>query len=103
MLGILCLGLIVSTTYRRQILLHIACGVEDLEYTELLLAVVNDGELDGKACCNGDMVEATLPLVSTSACSLRGDGEVNLSLLSELLLQTLHGLGALLAIDRDTT
>jgi len=84
-------------------LLYIACGIEDLEYTELLLAVVNDGELDGKACCNGDMVEATLPLLSSRACTLGGDSKVNLSLLSELLLQTLDGLGALLAIDGNTT
>ena len=84
-------------------MLHIACGVEDLEYTELLLAVVNDGELDGKACCNGDMVEATLPLLSSRACTLGGDSKVNLPLLSELLLQTLHGLGALLAINGNTT
>lgn len=99
MLGILCLGLIVSTTYRRQILLYIACGIEDLEYTELLLAVVNDGELNGKACSDSDMVEATLPLLSTRACTLGSDSEVNLPLLSELLLQSLYRLGALLAVD----
>ena len=103
MLGILCLGLIVSTTYRRQILLYIACGIEDLEDTELFLAVVNDSELDGKACCDSDMVEATLPLLTSRACTLGSDGEVNLSLLPELLLQALHSLGTLLAIDGNTT
>ena len=84
-------------------MLHIACGVEDLEYTELLLTVVNDGELDGKACCDSDMVEATLPLLASRACTLGGDSKVNLPLLSELLLQTLYGLGTLLAINGNTT
>ena len=49
------------------------------------------------------MVEATLPLLASRACTLGGDSKVNLPLLSELLLQTLHGLGALLAIDGNTT
>ena len=80
-------------------MLYIACGIEDLEYTELLLAVVNDGELNGKACCDGNMVEATLPLLSSRACTLGSDSEVNPPLLSELLLQSLYGLSALPAVD----
>ena len=103
MLGVLCLGLIVSTTYRRQILLYIACGIEDLEDTELFLAVVNDSKFNRKACCDSDMVEATLPLLASRACTLGSDSEVNLPLLSELLLQSLYGLGALLAVDGNTT
>ena len=84
-------------------MLYIASGIEDLEDAELLLAIINDSKLNRKACSDSDMVEATLPLLTSRACTLGSDGEVNLSLLPELLLQALHSLGTLLAIDGNTT